>query len=250
LPNTEKQKQNARSQDITTLLEEGIIEVEAKGIDITKVKLRIRRILEFDLNVIIPAGTYFESESANIQNMISIRTETIKLNNDTWQEKEILAGCANRERIVPGPNHTFNIKISPNQYELYLLSRILDEYKYSNSITQAAIWILSDDSSYEDLGILGRYIGLRNYRLISYDDTAQAMQIIEDAGIDITNKRIWRDRKEILENLDNDEIKNWLLNRENTGPPVVDEVIQFGAGKIISYNEGFLICHFRRLVTN
>lgn len=39
------------------------------------------------------------------------------------------------------------------------------------------------------------------------------MQIIDGAGIDITRRAIWRDRRELLEQLPDDELRTWLAAR-------------------------------------
>lgn len=229
-----KETHTIPQQEITYLMEEGIIDVEAYGDNIEKIKLRIRRLKEEEIGVVIPAGTYFESKSKQVQNMVSRRTEIINLQDDSWKDVEVLVGCANRERIIPNSSHTFTIRKSPNQYELSLLANILDEFDLDFDVVQAAIWIISDNSNFDDLGILVRN---NMFRSISYEDTAQAMKIIDEAGIDITNRAIWEDREIILDEVRNDEIKDWLLEREFQGPPTVSEILQSGSGKVLSYNE-------------
>jgi hypothetical protein len=50
--------------------------------------------------------------------------------------------------------------------------------------------------------------------VIGYDDTARAMMIVDRAGIDITQKAIWRDRADVRANSGDPEFRKWLARRE------------------------------------
>ena len=82
------------------------------------------------------------------------------------------------------------------------------------AVRQAAVWILSDDADYGQLGILVRSTnGFGGSRVILAPEAARAMQIIDGAGINITRRAIWRDRREVLEQLPEGELKVWLAGR-------------------------------------
>jgi hypothetical protein len=82
----------------------------------------------------------------------------------------------------------------------------------NSAIRQAAIWIVTDDASYADLGILVNIFG----RAIRESEAAHAMMIYDMSGLDITQRNIWRDKQAILKGLSDSDVKlkNWLENRQ------------------------------------
>jgi hypothetical protein len=83
------------------------------------------------------------------------------------------------------------------------------EFGYSRNLgpsaMQAAILIVTDDAGHDGLA------GIRIfYRNLNPSDMAHAMQLCAETGIDIKNKRIWRDREKILAGLSEGELKSWL----------------------------------------
>lgn len=77
-------------------------------------------------------------------------------------------------------------------------------------VRQAAVWIVTDNADYGGMGILVSGFGGFGPRVIGEEDAARAMQICEEAGIDVTRKAIWRDRQRILNGLKAGELKTWL----------------------------------------
>ena len=72
---------------------------------------------------------------------------------------------------------------------------------------QAAIWIVTDNANYDQLGTLV-YTG--GGRVIDEEDTAKALKLLAQAGIDVKSKRIWLDRHRILAGITDNELKSWL----------------------------------------
>jgi hypothetical protein len=90
---------------------------------------------------------------------------------------------------------------------------VLDKAKVTFGIRQAAVWIVTDNADYGDLGILVSSPSWQPFggtRVIQEYEAARAMKICEEAGIDIAQKAIWRDRQEILSGLKDDGLKRWL----------------------------------------
>jgi hypothetical protein len=86
---------------------------------------------------------------------------------------------------------------------------VLDKAGVTYDVKQAAVWIVTDDASYSALGILVR----GSARVIGAADAARAMQLHEQAGLNIASKAIWQDRKDILDDLEDGELKRWLRSR-------------------------------------
>lgn len=89
---------------------------------------------------------------------------------------------------------TFTIKKSLNQEELERLLAVLDAENADYPVQQAAIWIITDDADYYDLGTL---ICENGERAINESQAAEALLLIDKAGIDINNKAIAKDRDRI-----------------------------------------------------
>jgi len=201
-------------RDIVDLLHEKKIEVEAKGSGIDKVRLRLRRLVPYPLTVRIPVGTFFVSANPAAQNMVTTAVSKIALTSDAWRSVSPDAACANRPRDIPGSGDGFSVQRSPNQAELAQLMPGLDEAKVDTETRQAAVWIVTDNASYNDLGILvASQFGIGGSRVINELETATAMKICAESGIDLTKKAIWRDRQRIISGLKNLELKTWLESR-------------------------------------
>jgi len=121
------------------------------------------------------------------------------------------AACANMRSGIPGSEDRFSVERSPHQQELAKLMPILDASHVPDDVRQAAVWIVTDNADYDDLGILVTgFVGFGT-RAIHESETVRAMQICDRAGIDITQKAIWGDKEQILRGLkDDDPLKTWL----------------------------------------
>jgi hypothetical protein len=196
--------------DIVELLENGIIEAEIIGGNITYMNLKIRRLVSDPVTVRIPVGSFFVSENSSVQNMVATGGKNVRLTAGGWQSISIPAACANRPKKIPGSGNRFSVQRSPNQQELAKLMPVLNRSGAGMAVKQAAVWIITDNADYNDLGIL-----VRGYsRVIGSEDAARAMKICADAGINIKGKSIWRDRKGIISGLRAGELKKWLENFE------------------------------------
>jgi hypothetical protein len=199
--------------DIIDLLKQKKIEVETQGNGIKSVRLRIRRLVTYHLTVRVPVGSYFVSARKSAQNMVSTAESKVRLTAASWVSVSVSAACANRSRDIPGNNDSFRIQRSPHQAELARLMPVLNKAQVPFAVRQAAVWIVTDNADYEDLGVLvggSNWLRVEGFRQIKEQATARAMKICEEAGIDITRKRIWKDRKAVLQGLPDDEVKKWL----------------------------------------
>ncbi|MDR2138594.1 MAG: hypothetical protein LBP50_03470 [Tannerella sp.] len=198
--------------DIVELLENRMVEVEIRGSNITNVSLRMRRLASYPVQVRIPVGSFFVSHNPSAQNMVATGEKNVHLTTGEWQTVYIPAACANRPKDIPGSDDSFGIQHSPNRKELARLMPVLNKAGAGTTVKQVAVWIITDNADYDDLGIL--VSGFT--RAIGPKDAARAMQICTEAGIDITRKRIWGDRQTILSELPAGALKNWLENFSGT----------------------------------
>ncbi|MDR2775345.1 MAG: hypothetical protein LBC19_11515 [Tannerella sp.] len=200
-------------QDIVELLENNIIEAEITGEDITQINLRVRRLVPGNVDVRIPVGSFFVSENPAAQNMVATAEKKTRLTTNNWTSISVPAACANRPKDIPDSSDKFGIQRSPKQEELARLMPVLEKAGEGTLVKQAAVWIVTDNADFDDLGTL---IDSGHARAIGYETTARAMKACAEAGIDITKKRIWSDKETILSKLSAGELKNWLQGLKDT----------------------------------
>jgi len=202
-------------RDIVDLLQEKKIEIQAQGSGIRQVSVRIRRLVPYPFTVRIPVGTFFVSSNPSAQNMVTTAESTLQLTTQEWLSVSPDAACANRPRDIPGSEDRFTVRRSPQQAELAKLMPVLDSARVDTTTRQAAVWIVTDNADYDDLGVLvASRFGIGGSRVINEQETALAMKICDEAGIDITRKAIWRDRQRIIVGLENGGLKTWLEQRK------------------------------------
>jgi hypothetical protein len=202
-------------REVVEALESKRIEVEVTGSGIRDVSMKIRRLVDHPVKVTIPVGTYFACGGSS-QNMIGRQERTITLNSSTWYTVSVPAACANRSRPIPGQSDSFTVRQSPNQAELERLMTVLDKANVPFDVEQAAIWIVTDNADYSDLGVLVSRPSFQAFggtRVINEDEAARAMKLCEEAGIKINRKRIWADRHSVLERLRDEDLKVWLQEK-------------------------------------
>jgi len=201
-------------RDIVALLSDSRIELQAQGSGLETVTVRIRRRIPFPLTVSIPVGTFFVAHDKSSQNMVSTEGRRITLDSDDWQSVTLSAACANIWRDTPGSDDTFAVTRSPHQHALALLMPTLASSGVGDDVRQAAVWIVTDNADYSDLGVLVYGFGGFGPRAISEPEAARAMEICDDAGIDITSLDIWHDHESIYWGLDPDSTsRQWLEAR-------------------------------------
>lgn len=214
-------------ENIIDLIDAGKVEVHPRGSGIDSLTLDIRSLVNELLEVEIPVGTYFISHVESTQNMVVRRPESVLLKELSRVEVELNVACANMHRSVPQSEAAFDIIREPDQAELSLLLAAMAEasphgWEYDvYSVEQAAIWIVTDDATYADLGTLVRQGAIAGFpiRVIMEDDAARAMRSVDEAGIDITGKAIWQDRDRIIEGIEDDlSLIDWLRDLEQRAP--------------------------------
>lgn len=230
--------------DLAEALNVGVVDAEATGAGMSLVSLRVRRKVDRPIHVTVPAGTFFACRGT-AQNMVALAETTIDLRDDAWQPVMVTAACVDFARNVPQPSDTFLIQGPAHQQDLRKLMAVLCRVTWPTDVqprdvgqalraAQAAIWIVAGDATYEHLGVLRRNaaggavyehqsalqrntVGGENTavnpRSIDETDAAMAMRLVDEGGIDIKNKAIWRDRQVIARGVSDTALRNWLDRR-------------------------------------
>ena len=180
---------------ITEALEKGKIAVEAEGAGLSAVSVTITRTVEEKFKVLIPVGTYFIAKG-DYQDMVSRKGVTVDLSVGKKFTVTVPASCANAYKKVPGGGDKFDIAASPQAEDLRKLMEVIGKKKPGETITQVAVWIVTNDISRGKLD--SRY--RRGLNLIisepaaSDEDVINAMALVEEAGIDLKAKVIYKER--------------------------------------------------------
>jgi hypothetical protein len=186
--------------NITTLIQKGLIEVSVIGSGIRKVKATIQNKLNAPICVLVPPGTFFVSHNSNVQNMFTIYSERFIVPPGQTVTKDIYVTCANKSKNIPYSQDTFSIRATPPNSELAMLAKVLHK-NIDNDAAQAAVWIITDNANYEELGTLRSGAsfgpGFGGYRAISEKEVREALALLKKAGINYQNKAIWKDRAKI-----------------------------------------------------
>lgn len=231
-----------RQGHIVDLFENGTINIKAQGLSIEELSISIENLYERKAIVEIPLGTYFVPHDSSAQNMVVTKSQVVTLWPGETQELIINVACASIHQDIPSTDDTFAVQKSDSE-DLDRLLRALEDEQAYYQIKQAAIWIVTDNADYEGLGRLvgnsPNLLGLTNYRIIGVREAAKAMQIIDEAGIDITSRRIWRDREFIADRADNKFFSEWVRERESQIIIIADTpTVQAEKEKILVVVEG------------
>ena len=197
-------------RDIVDLLDDGKIEIKTQGQGIETVSVSIRKLVPYPITVRVPVGSFFVPASELVQDMVTTAQCNVLLSGNDWQTVTVSAACANRAKAIPRSYHSFTIQRSPHQDELARLLPALDKAGVNFATRQAAVWIVTDNADYSDLGelvIRSQAAIFGGARVINEVAAAHAMKICSDAGIDIYSKLIWSDRQVIFAGLEDDKLK-------------------------------------------
>lgn len=210
--------ERARHHRAEDLINAGLldrIEFEARGMGIHAICLRVRRCVDETLRLFVPAGTFFSAGSPSVQNMVTTEDMIVPLVDDGWAEIHLPGACANRERKAPGSGDRYTILRSSGAVGMADLIAVLQGSAASYPVRQAAVWIVTDDATYADLGLARQQPmvetrGAADARLIGEDEAAAAIQACALAGIDVSKRAIWTSIATILDGLRDPAMKRWL----------------------------------------
>mgnify|MGYP001163407982 FL=1 len=191
------------------------IDLEVTGNGIQSATVRIRNKTGLPAFALAPVGTLFLSGSAAVQNMVSTQSVAIDLNDSDWQTVEVPVACANRTRAVPDASKSLTAQTLSRDDGLTRAAQAVSSLTTSFSVRQAAIWIVSDNATFAELGLLvssTRADGRDATRVISEAQAAEALRLLHEAGISTRGRHIWQDRARIAAAITDPSLSDWLLN--------------------------------------
>jgi len=199
----------SRDQTIVDLVEKHLIAVSITGVSMDAVALHVTSISSEPLEILIPAGTYFVSENSSVQNMVARHAASASIDPGEIVDIKVESACASLHLTPPGPADTFAMVRASELPEMGKVIDQLNSTPVEYPVEQAAIWIVTDDASYDELGMLvgGSPFG---QPLILEEDAVRAMMLTEQAGVDIQKYSIWQDRFTLLPKVTAPELVTWL----------------------------------------
>lgn len=199
----------SQGQTIVDLVEQKAVAVSITGVSMDAVALHVTSISSEPLEIHIPAGTYFVSENPSVQNMVARHTATASIGPGEIVDLKVDAACASLHLAAPGATDTFAMARASELPEMGKVIGQLNTTPVEYPVEQAAIWIVTDDASYDELGMLvgGSPFGPP---LIQEEDAVHAMMVIDQAGVDIRKYSIWRDRTTLLLKATDPDLVTWL----------------------------------------
>lgn len=201
-------------RDVVDLIEEGKVEAKTEGGGIQSVGLELRRLVPYPIKAKVPVGAYFQSDSPDSQNMVVTGDTEIDLKTDDWEHVLVPAACASKPLAIPGQEDTFTIRRSGHSADLTRLMSVLQKARADYATQQAAVWIVTDDPSWDGLGqLVSRPVGavFGGTRVIDATAAARAIRLCADAGIAVQAKRILGDRQTFAPDVADAELKAWLM---------------------------------------
>ncbi len=198
-----------QSQHIVDLVDQHLITANITGISMDALALRIQSLSSRALQVEIPAGTFFVARNPQVQNMVARHPTSVLIQPLEKVELTVDAACASVRRAEPGSTDTFGIVRASEEPDLGKMIETLNKADVPYPVEQAAIWIVTDDASYDDLGML---VGGSPYgsALIGENQAVRAMQLVSDAGLDITRHAIWSEADTLRSKVTDADLTAWL----------------------------------------
>ena len=159
-------------------VKEKYVRFSATGNGIQSSRINIENLTDMKLHLIIPAGTFLSANSSSYQNMVLTKPRDIVVDAKKTHSGSVSVACMNIRRNIPTGNDSFGIAKRPDNHLLSKLIRLLSQRNESYAVVQAAIWIVTDDATYSDMGIL---LNQYRQRTIDYDDYQKAVSIVNEA---------------------------------------------------------------------
>jgi HEAT repeat protein len=210
--------------NVVDAINEGKIKVEAEGAGLSAVRIKVIRLTEEKIKILVPVGILFVNREGKAQDMVS----TSKVILDLTQRKEISysipAACANAYKPIPDSSDRFDIEASPKSEELRKLMEVIGRKRPGEVVTQVAVWIVTDDISRNVLDsryrTSGPFVVYGGASAASNEDVIKAIKIVEEAGIDIRSKTIVTEKVSALRAIESKdrEIQRYakkILGKEN-----------------------------------
>lgn len=164
-------------------IEDGLVVASITGDGLTRIDLRLKPNVDYNLEIEIKPGTLFISGTDGVQNMVVREQTYVYLKEEIEVSLEVEVSCANMELKQPGGEDPFTVSDEPPDEDLAKLLA-LDEFQFEGAaLRQFAVWTITDNPP------PGGYVGIEmdGYTDLPWeDDIARLRALFEMAGIDLS----------------------------------------------------------------
>lgn len=174
-------------------------EIVGAGIENARVRVVIAAGNAGSVKFTIPRGAILAASDPAVQSMV-VR-HAVQLDGGAAQPTSIDVACLNLARHVPGPRDQLLLLSQTEPADILKLLDLLERERAEFAVVQASLWILTDDADYQKLGTLASspealadLPGIRGTRAIREEQAIAAMISLQNSGIDISSRAIWKDR--------------------------------------------------------
>jgi len=179
----------SESYDLIDAINKDIVDVEFRGTGYCAgdvIKLRITPKLEITVNIEITPGLVLINSGLG-QNMIIAESRTITVKPGIELDLNIEAYCLDLHKDNPSSSESFSLRTDPGTYGedvIKLMMSLTDAPRTQKPVAavQIALWVITDDISIGEISIS-----------FSLEDIRAAKWLLENAGIDISRKRLFQE---------------------------------------------------------
>jgi tetratricopeptide (TPR) repeat protein len=173
-------RKNIEGWPLAELVENGSVSAEVSTQYIDFATLTVTNNTDKVINIVIPFGTWLSSKSKSVQNMLITSEQRCTLDPNFSTTINVDTACMNISRHIPELDDGYEIKTLAEDDPLLKLMPVLSENYCGYYVIQAAVWMVTDNADYNDLGIL---INQYEERVIDEEDYQMAIDMLEMAGI-------------------------------------------------------------------
>ena len=167
--------------DFISFMESGAITLAITGDSINQTSVSLTNGAKRDLKVTIPIGTYFAPGSSGVQNMVVREPVTVNINAGSTVGVTVKTACMNIHRSIPESSDKFSARALTGSSKYTKLARVVElcyERNASYAVTQAAVWIVTDNPG--DYSLLSTLIYSNGQSAISEEDLEKAKEIVKN----------------------------------------------------------------------
>lgn len=205
----------AAEESIVDLVEQKALEFWLTSSSINQLTLSLRNLSTRPLQVNVPIGTFFVNQDPDSQNMVVLHPAGVAVPAERSAQLVLEVACANLHRSEPTRSDKFTLRQYPEPFGLASLVATLDQAVVDYPVAQAAVWILTDNASYDELGLLVKdsRFGLP---VIDENAAARALLLMAKNGLKVHEYAIWNDLPDFGPRLSERDVRDWLKTLQPT----------------------------------
>jgi hypothetical protein len=142
------------------------------------IKVSLTSFVDNDLDIIVPSGLMLEATDEEVEDKIITKTHTINMESLASNETEIFAMSIDMYKNIPVLSTTYTMGEMASG-DILKVANYIDEHRQQTAVGQAAIWMISDNATDEELESIGATSsGIAFAKVILEDSGVTAMVII------------------------------------------------------------------------